>query len=486
MTGFEQLHPAVKHHVVNSLGWNSLRPLQDEAEAPVLAGEHALLLAPIAGGKTEAAAFPVFSRMLSEDWHGLSVLYLCPIKTLLNNLEVRLHQYAGYVGRRVGVWHGDVSSTAHKRLVREPPDLLLTTPESVEVMLASARVDHSQLLGNVRTIIVDELHAFAGDDRGWHLLALTEQLCRVNGCDIQRLGLSATVGNPDELLAWFRGGSSGPGQVVAPALVAGAGAGAEEPDVTLDYVASVDNAATVISRLHRGEKRLVFCDSRARVERLANALRGHSVPTFVSHSSLSASERQRAEEAFATRRTAQVEPSPIAGRSQWLGSAGHLRGELCRAVRDVLAGDDVGVRLTKRGDEALGDARDEFGWADAAKTALVGESDGSQRWWTFAGKRANLMLRESLRDLRSEVSCDDNFAIGVSSHVTAEELASRIAGDETSRVEMPIDDEVVDGLKFSQCLPRVLAEQELRARQLDAPGVQQCARELIRTVSISD
>ena len=76
MSGFDRLHPLVQHHIVNSLGWSSLRPFQEEAIAPLVAGQHALLIAPTAGGKTEAAMFPLFSRMLAEDWKGLSVLYV--------------------------------------------------------------------------------------------------------------------------------------------------------------------------------------------------------------------------------------------------------------------------------------------------------------------------------------------------------------------------------------------------------------------------
>ena len=87
MSSFEKLHPALQYHIVNSLGWRELRQAQVEAIEPILAGTNCLLLAPTAGGKTEAAAFPVFSRMLQEDWMGLSVLYVCPIKALLNNLD---------------------------------------------------------------------------------------------------------------------------------------------------------------------------------------------------------------------------------------------------------------------------------------------------------------------------------------------------------------------------------------------------------------
>jgi ATP-dependent helicase Lhr and Lhr-like helicase len=90
VTPFDRLHPAIQHHIVNSLGWRSLRPLQNAAIAPILAGTNALLLAPTAGGKTEAAVLPLFSRLLSDSWKAVSVLYVCPIKALLNNLELRL------------------------------------------------------------------------------------------------------------------------------------------------------------------------------------------------------------------------------------------------------------------------------------------------------------------------------------------------------------------------------------------------------------
>lgn len=293
MSGFDRLHPAVQHHIVNSLGWRGLRPLQDQSIEPVLDGEHALLVAPTAGGKTEAAVFPVLSRMLAGNWTGLSVLYLCPLRALLNNLEPRLAHYLGLVGRRVALWHGDIGPTARRKILEDPPDLLLTTPESLEVMLVSPRVEHRALFADLQTIVADELHSFAAGDRGWHLLAVLERLVRLSGRDLQRLGLSATVGNPDELLAWFTASSRGPRQVVRAA--AGFDAVAE---VTIDYVGSDENAAAVIEALHRGEKRLVFCDSRSGAETIASAVRARGTQTFVSHSSLSADERRRTELAF--------------------------------------------------------------------------------------------------------------------------------------------------------------------------------------------
>jgi ATP-dependent helicase Lhr and Lhr-like helicase len=293
VSAFEQLHPALQHHVVNSLGWRTLRPHQEQAITPILRGDHVLVQAPTAGGKTEAAVLPLLSRMLSEGWGRPSILYLCPLKALLNDLEVRLQLLANLLGRRVGVWHGDVGASVRRRIDREPPDILLATPESVEVMLVSRLVDHRRFFASLRAVVVDEVHAFAGDDRGWHLLALLERVSHLAEHPVQRVALSATLSNAKELVDWLSAGSDAPRQVVA-----GSTAATAEVDVQVDYVGSLLNAAVVISRLHHGEKRLVFCDSRTQVESLASELRAHGVQTFVSHSSLSRDERRRAEAAF--------------------------------------------------------------------------------------------------------------------------------------------------------------------------------------------
>lgn len=291
MNEFDQLHPALLYHVVNTLGWSTLRPTQLAAIAPIHAGMHCLLLAPTAGGKTEAASIPMLSRMLTEAWPAVSVLYVCPIKALLNNLELRLSHYAGLVGRRVEIWHGDVSQSRKQRALKNAPDILLTTPESIEAMLISTRVDQQAWFGNLQAVIVDELHAFSADDRGWHLRSVLHRLDQYLRRPLQRIGLSATVSNPQELLDWFA--PTGKGTVVGSASVS------TDAEVTIDHVASLTNAAVVIARLHRGEKRLVFCDSRSSAEKLSSMLRGHEVRTFLSHASLSVSERRQAETAFA-------------------------------------------------------------------------------------------------------------------------------------------------------------------------------------------
>jgi len=219
------------------------------------------------------------------------LLYVCPLRALLNNLEPRLHGYATMLGRSASLWHGDVADTVRRRMVRDPPDLLLTTPESLEAIMMSTRVDHAAFFADVRAVVVDELHAFAGDDRGWHLLFLLGRLERLVDRQLQRIGMSATIGNPEELLAWMSQGRGG--RVVGPARPPSDG------DVTTDYVGSVSNAVSVLSRMFRGERRLVFADSRSRVEEIAQGLQAAGVRTFVSHSSLSAEERRSAEAAFA-------------------------------------------------------------------------------------------------------------------------------------------------------------------------------------------
>ncbi len=290
MNSFDRLHPALRYHIVNTLGWRDLRPIQLEAIEPILQGLDVLLLAQTAGGKTEAAVLPMLSRMASDAWHGLSVLYVSPLRALLNNLEPRLQRYASMVGRRAALWHGDVGNAARRWMLTEPPDLLLTTLESLEAILISSRIDHAVLFENLRSVVIDELHAFAGDDRGWHLLFLLARLEHLTGRTIQRVGLSATIANPDALLAWLARGRGGRvvGSVGSPSV----------GEIIVDHVGSLNNAVTVLSRVFRGERRLIFADSRARVEELAAGLRSAGLQTFVSHASLSADERRAAEAAF--------------------------------------------------------------------------------------------------------------------------------------------------------------------------------------------
>jgi len=293
VSAFDRLSPALQYHITQTLGFSELRPVQELTIPAVLDGKNCIVLAPTAGGKTEAAFFPVISRVDAEDLRPVSVIYTSPIRALLNNQEERVARYAATIGRRVFKWHGDVGPMQRRRFLDDPADILMTTPESLEAMLMSTRVPARRLFEGLEVVIVDEVHAFADDDRGAHLSALLERLSRYCGRDVQRIGLSATVGNPDEILAWLRGRSRREGVVISPPRPS------SNPQLSIDYVGSVENAAIVAEQMHRGRKRLIFVDSRRGVEEFGEKLAAHGVATFLAHGSLSVTARRDAERAFA-------------------------------------------------------------------------------------------------------------------------------------------------------------------------------------------
>src|SRR3990172_1905503 len=266
MAAFDRLSPALQYQIVNGLGFRELRPVQELAIEPVLDGKSCVVLAPTAGGKTEAAFFPVLSLIDSEDWRPVSVLYVAPIRALLNDQEHRISRCCSLIGRRAAKWHGDTSQSERKAFLADPADVLLTTPESLEVMLMSRAVPARKLFQTLRAVIIDEAHAFVGDDRGVHLSAVLERLSRICGHDLQRIALSATVGNPEALLGWLCGAAE------RDRVVVRAPGARTPPELALDYVGTVENAARMIAELHPGKKRLVFVDSRRGVEQIGRAL----------------------------------------------------------------------------------------------------------------------------------------------------------------------------------------------------------------------
>src|SRR5262249_13562019 len=154
-----------------------------------------------------ASIFPVLAQLLETPPTGIGSVYVAPIKALLNNQEVRLGDYTQMVGLDRFVWHGDAGQSQKEQFCREPTALLMTTPESLEVMLMSPRVPVQRLFGSLQSVIVDEIHAFAGTDRGAHLISVLERLAALSEHDVQRIGLSATVGNPDQIARWLGGTS---------------------------------------------------------------------------------------------------------------------------------------------------------------------------------------------------------------------------------------------------------------------------------------
>lgn len=293
MSAFARFPPRFQEAIVSRLGWTSLRPVQELAGEAILDGKNAVILAPTAGGKTEASMFPALASLVEHEPDGVGVIYIAPIKALLNNQEDRIGTYVEMVGLRRFVWHGDVADHAKRKFVKEPAEILMTTPESLEVMLVSPRSPVARLFKDLRLVVIDEVHALAGTDRGAHLMSVIERLAPSSHNDIQRVGLSATVGNPDQILAWLKGSSKREGIVVDPPKLSA------KRELFVGLHESVAGLAGEAATRAAGKKSLFFCQSRSLTETVAERMRGRSIDVFVHHSSVSLEERRAAEVRFA-------------------------------------------------------------------------------------------------------------------------------------------------------------------------------------------
>lgn len=292
MTTFSRFSPRLQDTIVSRLGWTSLRLVQELAGEAILDGENAVVLAPTAGGKTEASIFPALSLLLERPTDTVGTLYIAPIKALLNNQAERLDLYTEMVGLRRFVWHGDTGAGAKNRFLKEPSELLMTTPESLEVMLVSPRVPAVKLFHDLRLAVVDEVHALAGTDRGAHFMSVLERLAQLTENDIQRVGLSATVGNPETILRWLTGTSGRSGRVVDPPRVPA------RRRVAVRMYQSIAEIARAAAREAAGRKSLFFCQSRALTEAVADRMRASGTDVYVHHSSVSQANRAEAEHNF--------------------------------------------------------------------------------------------------------------------------------------------------------------------------------------------
>jgi len=289
---FARFAPRLQDAIVARLGWSSLRPVQELAGETLLSGKNAVILAPTAGGKTEASMFPTLSGMVEDQPESVGALYIAPIKALLNNQAERLGLYTEMVGLGRQVWHGDTPETERRRFLKEPCELLMTTPESLEVMLVSQRVDALKLFSDLRTVVIDEVHALAGTDRGAHLMSVLERIATLSRHDVQRVGLSATVGNPATILEWLQGTSKRDGEVVDPP---------KQParrQLLVFHRPALPALVCDAADLAKGCKSLFFCQARSAAEAVAERMRRAGTTVFVHHSAVSREERLLAEERF--------------------------------------------------------------------------------------------------------------------------------------------------------------------------------------------
>jgi len=196
---FSQLHPNLQNSL-NEKGWVAT-PIQEISIPEIIEGKDRLLIAPTGSGKTLSAVLPIIHRCLDENWEPLAVLYITPLRALNRDIDRRLHDIAESVGLKVGIRHGDTTQSERTRQTRKPPHILVTTPETFQLMFTGKNL--RKLLKSVRAVIIDEVHDLAASERGWQLSIGLSRLEALSGKKVQRIGLSATVGNPTEVSRWL-------------------------------------------------------------------------------------------------------------------------------------------------------------------------------------------------------------------------------------------------------------------------------------------
>lgn len=206
---FRRFPPFIREYIY-AHGWQTLRDVQLDAARVILESEDNLLLSSsTASGKTEAAFFPILTDLCENPppCESVSVLYIAPLKSLINDQFARMEELLSEGGIPVTHWHGDVSASDKEKLLRQPRGVLQITPESLESMLMRRKNDMIRLFGGLRYIVLDEIHILVGSDRGSQVLCQLCRLSRLLGRSPRRIGLSATLGDPAAAAAWLGAGS---------------------------------------------------------------------------------------------------------------------------------------------------------------------------------------------------------------------------------------------------------------------------------------
>ena len=324
MNVFERYAPFIQDYIYRS-GWQSLRAVQNAAgDAIFNTDENVLLTASTASGKTEAAFFPILTLLDEAPSQTVGVLYIAPLKALINDQFGRLNELCEEQGIAVTRWHGDANQSQKRKLLKKPSGILQITPESLESLLINKHMEIPSLFGDLRFIVIDEIHSLLRADRGLQTFCLIERLCALAGCDPRRIGLSATIGNPEAAGRFLAAGSGR--STVIPKFDGGkevwrlsmehfynsapqADEGKPVPMDTPPAEAPTDTAPKAadpgvgyIFEHTRGRKCLVFTNSREECESVCQQLRqycevNHEPDRFlIHHGNLSASYRESAEE----------------------------------------------------------------------------------------------------------------------------------------------------------------------------------------------
>jgi ATP-dependent Lhr-like helicase len=296
---FGQLHPGLQKWIVRQR-WDTLRPTQEQAISPILAGDRDVIVAAAtAGGKTEAAFLPILSRLAadrdSDESLGLA-LYIAPLKALINDQYRRLELMAEELEVQTVPWHGDITQLKKKRFLESPTGVLLITPESLEAILMRHGQKAQWLFAKLRYVVIDEMHAFIGDERGMQLQSLMHRIELAIGHRVPRIGLSATLGDMAMACDFLRPGHGQAVQTIVSSDDAGGlklqirgyravppalsrkeaeareAGGAEVPVEDLMDGDVLDIGQHLYYTL-RGSNNLIFANSRKNVEMYADLLR---------------------------------------------------------------------------------------------------------------------------------------------------------------------------------------------------------------------
>ncbi len=321
---FYRFSPFIQDFIYRN-GWHDLRAVQ-VAAADVLfnTDKNLLITSSTASGKTEAAFFPIISEMYEDMPQSVGVLYIAPLKSLINDQFSRLDELLDLTGIPVFHWHGDVAQSHKAKLLRDPRGILQITPESLESMLMNRSNDIVRLFGNLRYVVIDEIHTLTGTDRGNQIICQLVRIARLIGHTPRRVGLSATIGDAALAAEWLGGGTDV--ETVVPTIAEGktkwrlglehffiqgddldqsrdfgqkeADAKGEEPS---HGKVEIDPGYEYIYDCVKNKKAIVFSNSREETEYVTATLRqiadnrGEEDNFLIHHGNLSASIREEAE-----------------------------------------------------------------------------------------------------------------------------------------------------------------------------------------------
>lgn len=346
--------------LITERAWSSLTDIQRRAIPEILEGKNVLLIAPTGHGKTEAAIIPILDMMLRTRARPVSVLYVTPLRALINDLTERIRWWASRLGFIVARKHGDVPQKERNKRHKHVPHIMVLTPESLEIDLDWAP-RFRRYYENVRWVVIDEVHELASSKRGVQLSVLLERLRDLTGYDFQTVGLSATVGDPERVARLIFGSSERSSSViVAPSC----------KDIRIAIDASDHDSSDPWEAVGRRiveyikGPTLVFVNSRFAAERLGEIVERLGLNgIYVHHSSVSRELRREAEKRLkdgsinavvctrtlelgidvgSVKRVIQIRPTgSVSSLLQRVGRSGHNVGESSEGVLIALDGLEV-------------------------------------------------------------------------------------------------------------------------------------------------